>query len=315
MKNEQSVAIYLWLLLVPFFWGGAFVAAEHLVTELPPITAATLRFGLAGVILMIIVFIQGKFDIGSVKKQWLPLLLMAITGIFGYNLFFFIGLNLTSAINGSLIVATSPVLLTLGAVIFLNERWNKELGLGLVLSLIGVTIVISEGSLDILTSLAFNKGDLLFLGGLICWVAHGLLGKVAMRDVSPIVTTMMTTFIGAALLGVCSIFEKGWGGVPQLSLQAWGEMAFMVICSSVIGFLLWNDGIKQIGASKSSIYMNLVPINTALIAVFIYGSSLTIPQIFGMIMVLAGVYLVTFHQYVKNKRLERKVKMKQVVNK
>jgi len=115
MKYEQSVAIYAWLLLVPFFWGGAFVAAEHLVTELPPITAATLRFGLAGVILMIIVFIQGKFDIGSVKKQWLPLLLMAITGIFGYNLFFFIGLNLTSAINGSLIVATSPVLLTLGA--------------------------------------------------------------------------------------------------------------------------------------------------------------------------------------------------------
>jgi len=61
--------------------------------------------------------------------------------------------------------------------------------------------------------------------------------------------------------------------------------------------------------------MNLVPINTALIAVFIYGSSLTIPQIFGMIMVLVGVYLVTFHQYVKNKRLERKIKIKQAVNK
>src|SRR5699024_2288537 len=167
--------------------------------------------------------------------------------------------------------------------------WNKELGLGLVLSLIGVTIVISEGSLDILTSLAFNKGDLLFLGGLICWVARGLLGKVAMRDVSPIVTTMMSMSIGAALLGVCSIFEEGWGGVPQLSLQAWGDMTFMVICSSVIGFFLWNDGIKQIGASKSSIYMNLVPINTALIAVFIYGSSLTILQIFGRIMVLEGV--------------------------
>ncbi|MFD1038278.1 DMT family transporter [Virgibacillus byunsanensis] len=307
MKNEQSVAIYFWLLLVPLFWGGAFVAAEHVITEIPPVTAAAFRFGTAGIVLLIFVLVQKKIDFTAIKKQWIPILFMGITGIFGYNVFFFHGLALTSAINGSLIVATTPVLVTLGAVIFLNEVWNKQLGLGLFLSLVGVVTVISNGSLTTLLNLQFNGGDLLFMGGLLCWVTHGLLGKIVMRDVSPVVTTTLTTIIGSLFLSIWSVFEKGWGDILYMSRQSFAEMLFMIICSSVIGFLLWNNGIKKIGASKSSIYMNLVPISTALIAVVLYGSPITFIQIIGMIMVILGVYLVTFHQYWKNRRQEQKL--------
>src|SRR5690349_17862981 len=134
MNSNQPVAIYFWLLLVPLFWGGAFVAAEHIVTELPPITAAAFRFGAAGILLLSYVIVQKRIDVAAIKKQWIPILFMAITGIFGYNIFFFIALDITTAINGSLIVATTPVLLTLGAVLFLGEEWNSQLGVGLVLS-------------------------------------------------------------------------------------------------------------------------------------------------------------------------------------
>lgn len=307
MDRKQSTAMYFWLLLVPMFWGGAFVAAEHVITEIPPITAAALRFGLAGILLLIFILWKRKLDFRALRKQWISIVLMAITGIFGYNIFFFIALDITSAINGSLIVATTPVFITLGAVIFLDEKWNKGLGLGLVLSLVGVIVVISKGSLHTLLQLEFNTGDLLFIGGLICWVSHGLLGKIAMRDVSPALTTTLTTLIGALLLGIISLFENRWDAVLRMSVQAWAEMLFMIICSSVIAFLLWNHGIKQIGASKSSIYMNLVPIFTTLIAVGLYGSSITFIQIIGMIMVIIGVYSVTFHQHMKQKRMQNKM--------
>lgn len=306
-KNEASAAIYFWLLLVPLFWGGAFVAAEHVITEIPPITAAALRFSLAGAILLIIVLLQNKIDMQAIKKQWFSILLMALTGIFGYNFFFFIGLGMTSSINGSLIVATTPVLITLGAVFFLGENWNGRLGLGLAFSLLGVIVVISKGSVQTLLSLEFNTGDLLFLCALVCWVTHGLLGKVAMRDVSPMVTTTLTTMLGGFLLGFASLFEKGWHQVPAMSNQAWMEMLFMIVCSSVIGFFLWNHGIRRIGASKASIYMNLVPVCTALIAVFLYGAAFTYIQLSGMIMVLFGVYLVTLYPYFKDKRMKRKI--------
>ncbi len=307
MKNEQSIAIYFWLLLVPLFWGGAFVAAEHIITEIPPVTAAAFRFGSAGILLLVFVLARKKLDIAAIKKQWLSILLMAITGIFGYNFFFFTALDITSAINGSLIVATTPVLLTFGAVLFLGEAWNKQLGFGLILSLMGVVVVISKGSIATLVNLEFNSGDLLFIGGLICWVSHGLLGKIAMRDVSPVVTTTLTTLTGSIFLVIFSIPEKGWDDIFTMSTQAWGEMSFMIICSSVAGFLLWNYGIKQIGASKASIYMNLVPINTAWLAVWLYASPITWSQIAGMMMVITGVYFVTFHQYLKNKRVRQKM--------
>ncbi|HLS59992.1 MAG TPA: DMT family transporter [Virgibacillus sp.] len=298
MKSEQSVAIYFWLLLAPLFWGGAFVAAEHVITEVPPITAAALRFGVAGLILLILVVWRGQVNFNGIMKQWVPLFLMALTGIFGYNLFFFIGLDMTSAINGSLIMATSPVFMTIGAVLFLHEEWNKRVGLGLILSLLGVLVVISQGSLATIVQLDFNRGDLLFIGGLICWVSHGLLGKMVMREVSPLITTTVTTIIGSILLVVTSVIENGWQTVPQMSLQGWGEMLFMVICSSVIAFLVWNQGIQQVGASKASIYMNLVPVSTALIAVFIYGSVITVTQMLGMLIVIIGIYVVTIHPYV-----------------
>src|SRR5690625_3941780 len=172
MKSEQSVAMYVWLLLAPLFWVGGFVAAEHVITEVPPITAAALRFGVAGLILLILVVWRGQVNFNGIMKHWVPLFLMALTGMLGYNLFFFIGLDMTSAINGSLIMATSPVFMTIGAVLFLHEEWNKRVGLGLILSLLGVLVVISQGSLATIVQLDFNRADLLLIGGLICWVSR-----------------------------------------------------------------------------------------------------------------------------------------------
>ncbi|WP_425341251.1 DMT family transporter [Brevibacillus borstelensis] len=109
------------MLVVPVFWGGAFGTAQHVISEIPPITAAALRFGTAGLILIALAHLRGEWKLEALKKHWLGLLFMSVTGVFAYNAFFFIGLSYTSAINGSLIMANSPVLITLGAVLFLGE--------------------------------------------------------------------------------------------------------------------------------------------------------------------------------------------------
>lgn len=299
----MRIGIYLLMLLVPLFWGGAFVAAEHIITEIPPLIAAAFRFLMAGFLLLMIIFKSGQFSLQTFKKRWLSITLMALTGIFGYNIFFFYGLQMTSAINGSLIIATTPAFMTLGAVLFFKERWNKYIGLGILLSFIGVVVVLTEGQIHTLFQLKFNNGDILFLFALICWISHGLLGKIAMQDVSAIVTTTFSTLIGALLLCIVTLptYEK-WPLLLTMSKQSWFEMFFMIVCSSVLAFLFWNYGIQQIGASQASIYMNLVPINTALLAVFVYQSPMYLSQIIGMFIVIIGVYFVTVHQYLLGKR-------------
>jgi drug/metabolite transporter (DMT)-like permease len=290
-SNRHPFGMYLLLLLVPLFWGGAFGAAEHVVTEVPPITAAALRFAAAGFGLWAIATLSGEWNKEVMIKNWQGLLFMALTGIFGYNVFFFMGLEYTSSVNGSLIIATTPVFVTLGAVLIFHEPWNGKIGAGMLLSFAGVSLVILKGSLHTIVTLTFNRGDLLFVAALVCWVAHGLIGKAVLKEASPLLTTAVTTMAGAFALFIVSLFEGGWGQVPGMSVQSWLEMLFMIVCSSIIAFLLWNKGIKEIGASKSSLYMNLVPINAALIAFFLYGSDISRQQIFGMLMVITGVFV------------------------
>lgn len=300
MTSEQTATkkTYFIMLLVPLFWGASFPLAKHVLTEIPPLTAAAFRFSSASVLLVILTVIKETIHWAQIKAQFCRLLLMAIIGIFGYNALFFLALTKTSAINGSLIIATTPVLLAAGAIVLLDEPKNKQLLIGIPLSLIGVLFVITEGSITTLLALNFNYGDLIFIGALICWTLHGLIGKAIMRDVSPLVTTTFTSLVGSVLLLITALFvEKGsFSQLWQMSAQSWSEMAFLIIFSSVAAFFLWNDGIKKIGASKSGIYLNLNPVWTSIISLILYGSYITGSQIFGMILVLVSVYFVTVHE-------------------
>ncbi|EOO29800.1 hypothetical protein ICM_03709 [Bacillus cereus BAG1X2-3] len=285
--------MYIIMLLVPLFWGGSFATAEHVITEIPSITTATIRFGLAGCILIGIVFMKSEWNTSLLLKNWKGLLFVSLTGIFGYNVFFFMGLNYTSTLNGSLIIATMPVFVTLGAILFFKESWSIKVGISLTLSLVGVIVVITGGSMHILMSFSFNKGDLLFIAALTCGVLYSLTGKKVMSGVSPLLTTMSMTVLGTVFLAGLSLYEDGWGKVATLSLQGWIEMLYMVICGTLVGYIVFNKGVEELGASKASIYLNLTPIVATGISVVLYGAAVTWQQIVGMIIVLIGVYIAT----------------------
>ncbi|KEK26353.1 DMT family transporter [Bacillus gaemokensis] len=285
--------MYVLMLLVPLFWGGSFATAEHVITEIPPLVAATIRFALAGVILMIIVSARSQWNMGLLRRNWKGLLFVSLTGIFGYNAFFFVGLHYTSTMNGSLIIATMPVFVTIGAILFFKETWSIKIAMSLILSLVGVIIIITKGSLHVFLSLSFNKGDLLFIAALVCGVLYSLTGKAVMKDVSPLFTTMIMTVLGSIFLAGISVFEGGWEKVPALSIQGWLEMLYMVVCGTLIGYIVFNKGVEEIGASKASMYLNITPIVATIISVVLYGAVITWQQLLGMIIILIGVYIAT----------------------
>ncbi|ASJ54806.1 EamA family transporter [Brevibacillus formosus] len=304
-KKQLGNRMYIVMLLVPLFWGGSFSTAEHVVTEIPPLVAATLRFGLAGAILLLYFSLKSEWDFYALRKRWKGLLLVSLTGIFGYNALFFLALDDTSAINGSLIIATMPMFVTVGAILFLKETWSSNLGISLLLSLVGVIIVITKGSFDVLLSLTLNKGDLLFMAALACGVLYSLLGKSVMKDISPLFATTMMTVIGSIFLAISSLFTGGWDAVPRLSTQGWIEMFYMVICGTLVGYMIFNTGVEKMGASKASLYLNLTPIVTTLISVFLYSSPMSWKQTIGMGMVLIGVFIATTNT--KSKALQREM--------
>lgn len=297
MTNPANAArltpIYFVMLLVPLFWGGAFGVTKHVVTELPPLTTAALRFFAAGILMAAGASVLGGWDWAAVRRRWLGLSLLAITGIFGYNYFFTVGIQYTSAINAVLVVVINPVTTALVAVTLLGEPCSWRLVAGVGLSFFGVIVTITKGSLGTLAALSFSLGDLYMLGAVATWTAYTSIAKLVMKDVPPLTATSASTLIGSLMLVAASFGEDGWSRLAGISGQTTAEMIYLIIFPTVVAYFLFNKGIQRIGASRASAYINLTPVNAIWIAALFYGEAVTAAQLTGAALIICGLLLVT----------------------
>ena len=279
---------YIRLALVTLTWGGAFVAGRFTVGEIGPFTVAFWRFAIASAVLW--GFLQGTGQSVKIKRnEWWLLIPLGLTGIFIYNALFFMGLKYTTAINGSLIIATNPVVTTIIAALILRETVGWRQVLGILVSFSGVAMVVTGGSLDVFSNLGINKGDLIISGAPIAWAFYSVLGKKAMVVFSPLVATTYACLIGALMLLPFAIWEgTNW---TVISAANWGAIAYMSIFASVIAFNWWYSGINALGAGRASIFINLVPLWTMLLAATILNENIILPQLLGALLIMSGVYL------------------------
>jgi drug/metabolite transporter (DMT)-like permease len=217
---------------------------------------------------------------------------LGFTGVFLYNAAFFTGLRLTTASNGALIVAINPLLTAILSAIWLRERVSAWQAAGLLLSLFGVAVVITRGSLETITSLSFNKGDLIMLGAPLCWALYSILGKKVLARFTPLAATAYAAFFGATLLVPAAFREHAVAGgpLPGFSWLGWLAILQLALLGTVVGFVWWYQGVQRIGTARAAVFVNLVPLFGALLAALILGERLVASQIWGGFLVILGVY-------------------------
>ena len=138
--------IYLKLLLTALFWGGTFIAARAVAKNVGPFSAAFLRFIIASVFLLLLTLkVEGRLP-KIKRRQFISVILLGMTGVFAYNVFFFKGLKIINAGRAALIVATIPIFITIFSWCFFREKLNLIKVAGIITSVIGVVIVISGGN-------------------------------------------------------------------------------------------------------------------------------------------------------------------------
>jgi drug/metabolite transporter (DMT)-like permease len=284
MKHRQ---IYLLLVAATFFWGANFNLGKFLMVSMSPLAAAAWRFGVASVFMIIYMLLKEGFDWAGTKKNIIPLIAMALIGIFGFNVSFFYGLQTTSSVNGALIMTLNPTLTVILAALVVGERITWRQSFGLALSMIGVVVVVTGGSWDALINMHFVIGDAFILFGNFCWAVYAVIGKRMVKGMSPIQVTAVTMTIGAASIGALALLlHTGVTQIPSvLNLSAICVMAFL---GTVLAYLWWNNGIKTIGPAKTSVFFDLVPIFTMIIAVSL-GEKVLVAQLVGALFVITGV--------------------------
>lgn len=289
--------VYLKLVLTTFFWGGTFVAARLAVKEAPPFFAASCRFFIAAACLLALTAWYSRkesrsFPVPRSLQQLGILFALGLTGIFCYNAIFFTGLKLTTATNGALIVAINPLLTAVLSALWLRERVNGTQAAGLLLSLAGVSVVVSKGSYAVIANLSFNKGDLIMLGAPLCWALYSILGKKALATFTPLAATAYAAFFGTLMLVPAAIAEHAavGGPIPGFTFVGWLAVLQLALLGTVIGFVWWYQGVQRIGAARAAVFVNLVPFFGATQAALLLGERVVPAQLLGGLLVVAGVY-------------------------
>lgn len=283
----NNLTTWLKLAATAFFWGLMFHLGKYAVAFLSPESIGGWRFLLAGLVLLPVVALRDGLDWPGLRRNWLPLLVMATVGIAGFNISLFYGLKHTSPVNGALIMALCPALITLFAALLTGDRINSRQAAGLVLGLAGVAVVVSHGSLKALLSLSFQHGDLLVLLAVLSWAVYSTIPRRFIKDLAPLQITVGTIALGGVLMSLFAASER-----PDfLSLPPLGAVLAVITMSllgSVLAYVWWNDGVRQVGPAKAGIFMNLVPVFATLIGVAL-GQSIAGSQLAGAALVIGGV--------------------------
>ena len=283
--------IYLTLILTTLFWGGTFIAGRVLAESVAPADAAFMRFVLAAVTLAVLTrMIDGRLRLPP-RDQLGSLLLLGFTGVFCYNICFFSGLRFIEAGRASLIIALNPMAITVGAVFLFGERLSLLQCAGLLISLFGAFLVISNGNPAILISGGIGWGEIAILGCVISWAAYSLIGRNVLKSMSPLSAVFYSALFGALMLLPATLVGEAPLQIHTYSSADWISLLFLGILGTAAGFSLYYQAIRAIGSARSSVFINLVPLFSILLAWIFLGETINFSVLGGGIILMSGVYL------------------------
>ena len=283
--------VYVKLWLMAAFWGGAFVAGRYVSQRLGPCSIAFLRFAMASVLLLALTRREEGGWPRLNRSQLCSVILLGATGVFAYNALFFKALSLIEAGRASLIIATIPAFIALTSAILLAERLGTVRIAGILLSITGAAIVVSRGHLSPHLFDGVGLGELLIFGCVLSWVAYSLIGKAAMRTLSPLVVVTYSVVTGTAGLFVLACLEGLGANVARASTLDWLAITYMAVFATVVGLVWFYEGVNHVGATRAGLFINLVPVFAMLLAFLILGETISPSLGAGALLVLTGVYL------------------------
>lgn len=292
MQEDSTIKTYGALISAIVIWGLSFVATKIALKGFSPFCLIFFRFFAASLFFMVLMSRSGfpKFT-KSVKRK------LFLTALFQPGLYFTfetLGLQYTTASKASLIIATIPIVVLLLSVLFLRERVNWINISGILVSICGVFLLIAGGGKGISPIQGVMFGDLLMFGAVISAAIYIINIRSLGETLSPIHITGMQSIFGALIFFPAFLRELPgvqWSLVTAESLFA---LAGLTLFATIGAFLCYNYALSRMPAPRASVYLNGVPVVTAMGAWAILGEKLSPVQLCGGAIVLVSVYLASF---------------------
>ena len=290
-KIKQMILAYTGLSLAVFFWAVNTVIARKFVFEIRPMALSFYRWLTAFAIIMPFAMAHLKRDWKNIRQNLGFLSILSIPSVAAYNSVLYLGAQYTTATNISLVVAAMPVMTLFFSWMINRENPKPMESFAIAVSICGMLVIIARGSLQVLSDMSFNPGDLLIVLSVASWALYSVLLKKKEIHISPI--SFLTVLIGFGTLCIFPFYLwelnvfKGF----DVKLDTIYVFLYLGIFPSVLSYIFWNYGVKKAGPAIASIFMYLLPVFTSIIACIFLNEKIFLYHLAGGALIFTGLMM------------------------
>ena len=282
---------YLLLTLTALFWSSNMVIGRAIRADIPPLTLAFWRWVVAALFIVPLGLPHLKQQWPRLKQAWRSLLVLGVLGIGGYNTFAYLGLQHTTATNAALLNSFIPIATIAISWTFLAKHLRRIEVIGVMVSLCGALTIVGRGDLAVLLTFNLNVGDLWMLVAVVDWALYTVALAWRPAGVHPMLMLAAMILVGLAILAPGHAWELAQSREVKLSPGAMAAVAYLGVFPGFVSYVFYNRGVAEIGASKASLFIHLMPVFGTLLSAIFLGE---VPQwyhYFGIALIFSGIVL------------------------
>ena len=290
MSNKYLA--YTLLVLASLCWSGNFIVGKFATLfEIPPLTLNTFRWISVWLILIPFTFKEIYKNLAYIKKNLLTIAFMGVITISTFNSVVYFALNYTQVVNAVLVLAIIPAVTIVLSSLMKVEKSNISQIFGLILSIIGVGSIISNGDVQRIVSLSFNNGDLWMLVCVLSWALYSTLLKKNKFKLSQFSLIQIMVSVGVIFLIPQYFYEQSIGLELNFNKAFFLILFYVVVFPAIVAYYCWQKGVEIIGPNRATMFIQLMPLFSAVMAIIIFKEKFELYHFVGATFIVSGIYL------------------------
>ena len=278
----------LLLVLTTLIWAGHSIVGRLAVGQIGPMTLTCMRWAVALVPILIAARPSLRRDWPLLRAHWFYLAMMGAAGYTAFVALFYVAAHRTSALNLSIIQGAIPALVLLGARLFLGLRFTALQALGAIITMLGVAAIAAEDDPARLVALAFNSGDVMMVVAAVLYAGYtvGLRQRPNVSGLSMLAAMALAALITSIPLMIWEIVSGGFVWPTAAGLLA---LVYVALGPAFAAQIFFMRGVELIGPGRAGVFVNLVPVFGAIMAVALIGEPFAAYHVVALILVVGGI--------------------------
>ncbi len=272
-------------------WGAGATMTRLAVSELPPLTTTSLRFGLGALLLLAVMVWRGEARSLPSRHEWMPLAVLGLLGVTLFGALFTAGLKWTGAAEGTLIQGMSPMFTLLLAGLLVGEPIRRGQLLGGLTAFLGLVVLLVGGTAGWGGGDDRLFGDLILVGSSLCWAGYNVAVRLTATRLNLAASSAYALLVGTAFLIPLTLIELSQVPVVSVHWSTWAAIGYLAVVSTCLAYVWWNDGIRKIGAGRAAMFSFVGPIAAMISAIPVLGEWPEPGQLLGGALILGGLFL------------------------